>query len=92
MGREDTGESGTDAAYAFQAFQIAEWAERVAIGDDASSERGADAREAFDFGSGRDIDVDVDILADGRGVTGFAGAARQLDQCGGLFSLLNIPR
>lgn len=86
MRREDTCESGTDAANAFQPFQIAEWAERVAIGDDASCERGADAWEAFDFGSGRDVDIDVDLSPGGRGVTGFAGAAWRLDEGGRLLN------
>lgn len=85
MGSEDTCECGTDAAHAFQSFQITEWTERISVGDDASRECWADAREAFDFGSGCDIHVDVEIAAYGRRVTRFASAARQFDQCWCLF-------
>jgi hypothetical protein len=80
MGSEDTCECGTDTAHAFQSFQIAERTERIAIGDDASRERWADARKPFDFGSGCDIHVDVEIGARGRRVMRFAGAARQFDE------------
>lgn len=85
MGSEDTCECGTDAAHAFQSFQIAEWTERIAIGDDAACECWADAWEAFDFRSGGDIQVDVEIGSCRRRVMRFAGASRQLDEGGRLF-------
>lgn len=88
MGSEDTCECGTDAAHAFQSFQIAEWTERIAIGDDASCECWADAWEAFDFRSGGDIHIDAKINPCRRRVVWFAGASRQLDESRRLFGAL----
>ena len=84
MGSEDTCECGTDTAHAFQAFQIAEWTERISIGDDASRECWADAWKAFNFGCGGDVHIDVNIGRCGRRVTRFASGTRQLDQGGRL--------
>lgn len=85
MGSEDTCECGTDAAHAFQPFQIAERTERIAIGDDASCECWADAWEAFDFDGGGDIHVDMEVRSCRRRVMRFAGAPWQLDERGRLF-------
>ena len=57
-------ERGTNALHALECLQGAERAVYLAVGDDASGKCRPDARQAIEFGSIRDVDINGDTDVD----------------------------